>query len=85
MKTFELLINLFIKENNEYNGTIRQKIADLEDNSSLFELPRVIETKTHRKHWIRHYPSALCSVEYLLKISCIWHLLIVEVATFSCR
>ncbi len=62
-RKFDELIDLFIDEKHGYNGTIRQKIADLEDNSSLFELPRVIETETHRKHWIRHYPSALCPVD----------------------
>ncbi len=61
-RKFDELIDLFISENQGYSGTIRQRIADLEDNLSLFELPRVIETETHRSHWIRHYPSALCPI-----------------------
>lgn len=59
---FEELINLFIRENSGYNGTIRQKIKNSDNSSSIFELPRVIETETHRNHWIRHYPSALCPI-----------------------
>lgn len=60
---FEELIDLFINENSGHDGTIRQRIADLEAEPSLFELPRVIETETHRRHWIRHYPSALCPAD----------------------
>jgi phosphatidylserine/phosphatidylglycerophosphate/cardiolipin synthase-like enzyme len=62
-RKFDELIDIFITENQGYSGTIRQRIADLEDDSSLFELPRVIETETHRSHWIRHYPAALCPVD----------------------
>ncbi len=57
---FEELVDLFIRENSGYSGTIQQKIMDVDNNSSLFELPRVIETETHRNHWISHYPSLLC-------------------------
>lgn len=59
-RKFEELLDLFITENSGYNGTIQQKMMNLDDNPLLFELPRVIETKTHRNHWIRHYPSPLC-------------------------
>ncbi len=59
-RKFDELIDLFISENSGYNGTIRQEIIESSDNSSLFELPRVIGTETHRNHWIRHYPSSLC-------------------------
>jgi len=62
-RKFDELIDLFIRENSGYNGTIRQKIAEVEDNPVLFELPRVIETETHRSHWIRHYPSSLCPID----------------------
>lgn len=55
---FDELICLFVSEKSGYDGTIRQKIIDtnLENILSVFELPRVIETETHRNHWIRHYP-----------------------------
>jgi len=58
---FEELITLFIRDSSGYDGVIRQKImdTDLPDVSSVFKLPRVIETNTHAKHWIQHYPSSL--------------------------
>ncbi|MCX9014188.1 MAG: phospholipase D-like domain-containing protein [Candidatus Methanoperedens sp.] len=57
---FDELIELFISDNSGYNGIIRRKIIEAEDNPSLFELPNVIETETHRNHWIQHYPSTIC-------------------------
>ncbi len=76
---FDELICLFVSEKSGYDGTIRQKIIDtnLENILSVFELPRVIETETHRSHWIRHYPSALCPINvpiedklYLAPLDC---------------
>lgn len=77
-RKFDELIDLFISENQGYSGTIRQKITDLENDSSLFELPRVIETETHRSHWIRHYPSALCPVDISVEDK-------LYLAPFDCR
>lgn len=77
-RKFDELIDIFITENQGYSGTIRQRIADLEDDSSLFELPRVIETETHSSHWIRHYPSALCPVDISVEDK-------LYLAPFDCR
>lgn len=75
---FEELIDLFITENSGYSGTIRQKIVNLDANSSLFELPRVIETETHKNHWIRHYPSSLCPTDIPIEDK-------LYLAPFDCR
>lgn len=58
---FEQLLELFAHDHSGYSGSIRQDIIDAHppNVSSLFELPRVIETDTHRDHWIRDYPSLL--------------------------
>jgi len=58
---FDELFNLFIKDTDGCSGSIRNKILEANPNASeLFKLPKVIETKTHEKHWIHHYPSAIC-------------------------
>lgn len=59
---FQELLRLFVEEHSGYSGTIRSRIMqiNLPNISSLFELPRVIETQTHRDHWIQDYPSSLC-------------------------
>ena len=59
---FEQLLKLFYIERSGYSGTIRQKIlnSDIPNVLSLFELPRVIETGVHARHWIQDYPSILC-------------------------
>jgi len=64
-RKFDELIELYIQENSGYNGSIREKIINsgLPDVMSVFDLPPVIETETHRKHWVRHYPSSLCPVD----------------------
>jgi len=77
-RKFHELIELFINEKSGFNGTIRQKIIDLENNSALFELPRVIETETHTKHWISHYPSALCPLDVQIEDK-------LYLAPFDCR
>ncbi len=79
-KKFDELIDLFVSENSGYNGTIRQNIIDtnLENILSVFELPRVIETETHRKHWIRHYPSSLCPTDVPIEDN-------LYIAPFDCR
>jgi phosphatidylserine/phosphatidylglycerophosphate/cardiolipin synthase-like enzyme len=61
-KKFDELIELFIRKNNGYDGSIRQRIVDtgLPDVLSVFNLPKVIETETHKDHWIQHYPAKLC-------------------------
>jgi cell fate (sporulation/competence/biofilm development) regulator YlbF (YheA/YmcA/DUF963 family) len=58
---FDELYDLFIKDTNGYSGSIRKKILGANPNANgLFNLPKIIETKTHEKHWIHHYPSSLC-------------------------
>ncbi len=58
---FDELYNLFVKETDGYSGSIRKKVLEANPNASeLFKLPKVIETKTHERHWIHHYPSSLC-------------------------
>jgi len=59
---FEELVNLFIREQAGYDGAIRQKIinTNLPGISDVFNLPPVIETDTHKDHWIQHYPAILC-------------------------
>ncbi len=61
---FDKLFNLFVKKTNGYSGSIHQKIIDehIKDVDELFKLPKVIETETHKDHWIQHYPSNLCPV-----------------------
>lgn len=59
---FEELIVRFVSDNKGYSGTIRQDIlaTNLSDISSVFNLPPTIQTQTHAKHWVQHYPSSLC-------------------------
>jgi len=61
-RKFDELIELYIQEVSGYNGTVRQKIieTDLPDILSVFDLPPVIKTKTHKNNWVQHYPSSLC-------------------------
>ncbi len=77
-RKFDELIDLFIRENSGNNGTIRQKIAEVENNPALFELPKVIQTETHRSHWIRHYPSSLCPIDIPIEDK-------LYLAPFDCR
>jgi len=58
------LMELFIKNDDGYDGSIRQKVIStgLPNVTSVFTLPRSIETGTHREHWIAHYPASLCPV-----------------------
>ncbi len=65
---FDELIDLYITKNVGYigyNGTIRQKIVNtnLPNILSVFELPPVIETDTHKNHWVQHYPASLCPID----------------------
>lgn len=64
-RKFDELIERFVIEHSGYSGSIRQKIinTNLPNVLSLFELPRVIETDTHRNHWIQDYPSSLCPAD----------------------
>lgn len=58
---FDELFNLFVKDTEVYSGSIRKKILTASPGANeLFRLPQVIETKTHEKHWIHHYPASLC-------------------------
>ena len=66
---FNQLLELFIIEYSGYNGNIRNKIIEtaIPFVESLFELPRVIETDTHKNHWIQDYPSSICEQEIFQK------------------
>ncbi|MBD3342979.1 MAG: hypothetical protein GF353_28035 [Candidatus Lokiarchaeota archaeon] len=59
---FYELQDLFIIEQEGYNGKIRREIINtgLDNIENIFELPNVIETTTHQNHWIKHYPAKLC-------------------------
>jgi hypothetical protein len=58
---FDELFNRFVKDTEGYSGSIRKEIVKANPSASdLFNLPKIIETKTHERHWISHYPSALC-------------------------
>lgn len=59
---FDELVELFVLPVANSNGTIRKNIIDtnIPNVQSLFELPRIIETDTHKDHWITDYPSILC-------------------------
>jgi len=61
-KKFEELIELWIKKTSGYDGKVRQEVinSDLSEILSIFDLPPVIETETHKNNWIQHYPSSLC-------------------------
>ncbi|MBZ9571957.1 phosphatidylserine/phosphatidylglycerophosphate/cardiolipin synthase family protein [Patescibacteria group bacterium] len=58
---FEELKELFIIENNGYEGNIRQKISETKHPRAkeVFALPRGI-SEVYKKTWIQHYPSELC-------------------------
>jgi hypothetical protein len=66
---FDELLDLFINKQSGYNGNIRQKIinTNISNALSLFELPRIIETETHKNHWIKDYPASLCSDKIQIK------------------
>ncbi|MGH9877221.1 MAG: phospholipase D family protein, partial [Nitrososphaerales archaeon] len=61
-KKFDELIDLFITTYGDSQGSIRKNILEtrVNDIESVFQLPRIIESTTHRQHWVRHYPSQLC-------------------------
>ncbi len=61
-KKFDELLDYFITPYADSHGSIRKKILDtrMSDINAVFQLPRIIESTTHKQHWIRHYPSQLC-------------------------
>ncbi len=61
---FDELVELFVKENAGYDGDIRQLVEEklTDKDKDIFSLPSVIQTDTHLKNWIRHYPAAICPV-----------------------
>lgn len=63
-KKLDELLKLFIVNDHGYSGSIRRKIinAKIGNVSSLFELPRVIESDKHKNYWIKDYPSILCPI-----------------------
>jgi len=62
VERFNELLNLFVNEQDGYEGEIRRKIinSELDNIEIVFELPNVIETTTHQNNWVKHYPVALC-------------------------
>ena len=61
-RKYDELIELYVRKISGYSGKVRKKIIDtgLPDILSVFKLPPIIETETHKNHWIQHYPSSLC-------------------------
>lgn len=61
-RKFEELLDLFVRPFSGYSGKIHSVIQNTSypDIESLFNLPRVIETDTHKDHWILDYPAQLC-------------------------
>ncbi len=59
---FDELLSLFVTPDSGHDGIIYRRIVEtkLPRVSSVFELPRVIDTPTHKSHWIREYPASLC-------------------------
>jgi phosphatidylserine/phosphatidylglycerophosphate/cardiolipin synthase-like enzyme len=59
---FDELLEMFVLPAANSNGTIRKNISDtnIPNVQALFKLPRIIETDTHKDHWITDYPSILC-------------------------
>ena len=62
VKKFDELKELFICIRGGYDGRIRDDIikTGVQNPEAIFKLPPVIESETHIKNWIRHYPFALC-------------------------
>jgi len=62
MERFNELLDLFVIEQDGYEGEIRNKIINvgISNIESVFELPNVIQTTTHQNNWIKHYPATLC-------------------------
>ena len=58
----DLLKELFTIPNNEYQGNIREKIEEYDEDENIFKLPDNIDDK-YRKLWINHYPVELCPEE----------------------
>ena len=65
---FRELLELFVKEKDGYDGTLREIIlAEHHGKKTLFNLPEVIETDTHKDHWVAHYPSSMCPKDIDIK------------------
>jgi len=66
---FEELLDVFVLPVNGDSGKIRSMILNsgYPNAKSLFELPKVIESSTHKDHWIVDYPGQLCSVDVPVK------------------
>lgn len=60
-RQFDRLIELFVRETDSIDGSIKQEINNVNQgqSSAIFELPRNIGQE-HRNHWIRQYPLELC-------------------------
>jgi phosphatidylserine/phosphatidylglycerophosphate/cardiolipin synthase-like enzyme len=58
---FETLLQLFVLDQNGFDGQIRKKVLDIvqENGKKIFDLPEKVDL-IHKDHWILHYPIALC-------------------------
>jgi len=57
---FDYLLDLFVKDNGQkLRNLINEAMGT--SNHGLFNLPRVIESQTHKDFWVMHYPSSLCN------------------------
>jgi hypothetical protein len=59
---FDELMRIFIDPSDNNSGEIRKLILEtgIENVQDLFKLPRIIQTNTHKDHWIKDYPAKLC-------------------------
>lgn len=62
---FEELLDLFVRPFNGSSGKIRSIVLNsgYPNPESLFELPKVIESTTHKDHWVLDYPAQLCPID----------------------
>jgi phosphatidylserine/phosphatidylglycerophosphate/cardiolipin synthase-like enzyme len=59
---FDELLSRFVTQKDGYDGDIRYNIINSGINNigKVFELPEIIQTTTHKDHWITQYPSPFC-------------------------
>lgn len=64
-RKFEELLDVFVIPFDGDSGKIRSMILNSGYTNAklLFELPKVIESSTHKDHWIVDYPGPLCSID----------------------
>lgn len=62
IEKYEELLSMFVTENDGHNGNIRERVINttLPNVNNVFDLPRIIQTATHSRNWIKQYPASLC-------------------------